>query len=65
MKCQMNRKAAAITLGSLGGAAMIGVGIALIWNCRQMRLMRSFKRAGRILYKVGAAMQSVSGVVGE
>lgn len=64
MKCKCNRKTVMILLGCIGGAAMVGVGAAMIWNSRQLRRMRTFKRAGKIFNKVGAAMQAVSGVVG-
>ena len=49
-----------IILGSVSGAAALGaIGLA-VWNSRTMRMMRATRRAGKILYRVGSALQSVS-----
>ena len=52
-----------ILLGSIGGAAAISaVGVA-VWNSRSMRAMRAARRTGKILYRVGAALQSVGSLM--
>ena len=58
-----NKKTWMITLGTVGAATAIAFGAAAIWNSRQMRLMRAAKRTSKLLYRVGSAMQAVSGMV--
>ena len=60
MKC--SPKTMAIVLGAIGGIGAIGVAAFLAWNSKQMRTARVLKRASKVLYRVGSAMQSVSGV---
>lgn len=58
----MNRKTKWTVLGTVGGVALLGVGAAMLWNSKQFRAARACKRAGRILYSVGTALRSISGV---
>lgn len=59
----MNRKNKwTAVLGAAGGVALLGIGAAMLWNCKQLRMARACKRAGRILYSVGTALRNVSGV---
>ena len=58
----MNKKQILIWAGVLGGVAAVGGIAASIWNSEQMRAARAAKRASKILYKVGAVMQTVSGI---
>ena len=59
---KMNKTACWISLGSVLGIAALGAGAVAVWNCKQMRMMRTAKRTGKLLYKMGAVLQSVSGV---
>ena len=45
-----------VVMGSVGGAAAIGVVAASIWNSRQMRAMRAVKRTNAIINRIGRAM---------
>ncbi len=58
----MNKKTM-ITLISVGGgmAAVVLSGL-LIWNSRQCKTARAVKRASTVLYRVGTAMQDLSGM---
>ncbi len=56
----MNRKKMWMLLGGIGGAALLGAGAYAVWNSRQMRMLRNTRRAGKILYKAGSVLQSVS-----
>ena len=56
----MNMKVWMIVAGAVGGAALLGAGAFAVWNSKQMRTARVMKRAGKILYKVGSVLQSVS-----
>ena len=58
----MDKKTMWILFGTVGGVAALGAGAYAIWNCRQMKMMRGAKRAGKILYKAGAVLQSVADV---
>ena len=60
-----NKKTWMITLGAVSGATAIAFGAAAVWKSRQMRLMRAAKRTSKLLYRVGSAMQAVSGMVEE
>ena len=51
-----------IALGAVGGVALLGAGAFAVWNSKQMRLMRAAKRTGKLLYKMGGAMQAISGI---
>ena len=55
-------KTVLITLGAVGGVTALGVTAAAIWNSKQMRMARTVKKTGKILYQVGTAMRNVSGV---
>ena len=61
----MDKKKMWIVLAAAGGAAALGVGAYALWNSKQLRMVRTAKRAGKILYKTGAMLQTMSGVVGE
>ncbi|MBE6529966.1 MAG: hypothetical protein E7680_05150 [Ruminococcaceae bacterium] len=53
-------KIALIVGGSVtAGVAMIAAAVA-IWNNRQLKLLRTYKKAGKILGRVGTIFQSVS-----
>lgn len=58
-----NQKLLWAALGTAGGLTAIGIGTMMIWNSRQMKLLRLTKRANRVLYKTGAALQSVATAV--
>ena len=49
---------------ALGLAALGAAGYA-VWNSKQLRAARAVKRTGKIMHQVGAALCSVSGVMGE
>ena len=51
-----------ILAGTVGGVALMGTAAIFVWNSKQMRTARLMKRAGKILYKTGSVLQSVSGV---
>ena len=57
-----NKKAILITVGSALGVTALGLGAVAIWNSRQLRMARAAKRTGKLLYKMGTVLQSVSGV---
>lgn len=57
-----NKKAIMITVGSALGVTALGLGAVAIWNCKQLRMMRAAKRTGKLLYKMGTVLQSVSGI---
>jgi hypothetical protein len=58
----MNMRAWMIVAGAVGGAALLGAGAFAVWNSKQMRMMPTAKRTGKLLYKLGSAMQAVSGI---
>lgn len=62
MNMCMNKKTVMISVGSAVGVAALGLGAVAVWNCRQLRMMRAAKRTGKLLYKMGTVLQSVSGV---
>lgn len=47
-------------VGAVGAAVAMG---AAVWNSRRMKLLRAYRRAGRILDRVGVAMQTVAGMM--
>ena len=51
-----------IAAGTLGGVTLMGAAALMVWNSKQMRTARMMRRAGKILYKTGSVLQSVSGV---
>ena len=51
-----------IVAGTLGGVTLMGAAAIMVWNSKQMRTARIMRRAGRILYKTGSVLQSVSGI---
>lgn len=65
MNMKINKTACWVSLGSVLGVAALGVGAVAIWNCKQLRMMRAAKRTGKMLYKMGAVLQSVSGIAEE
>lgn len=60
-----NRKTVLFTLGAMLGVTALGLGAAAVWNSRQLRAMRAAKRTGKLLYKMGTALQTVSGLAEE
>ncbi|MBQ9761182.1 MAG: hypothetical protein IJW16_07520 [Clostridia bacterium] len=57
-----NKKTVLVTVGSAIGVTALGLGAVAIWNSRRLRAMRAAKRTGKLLYKMGTVLQSVSGV---
>jgi len=49
-----------IVLGSVGGAAALGVAAVSLWNSRQMRMMRAVKRTNAIVNRIGRALCRIS-----
>lgn len=61
----MNKNAIiAMASVALGLAAMGAAGYA-VWNSKQLRAARAVKRTGKIMYQIGTALRSVSGVMAE
>ncbi len=58
----MNKKTMITLISVAGGMAALAVSGALIWNSRQLKTARAVKRASNILYRVGSAMQDLSGM---
>ena len=52
-----------ITAGVLGAVAELGAGAWVIYNSEQMRMLRATRRAGRLMNRVGVALQTLSTVV--
>ena len=49
-----------IAAGVVGGcSAAIGVTAAVL-NSKRLKMLRAYRRTGKILYRVGAAMQTIS-----
>ena len=61
----MNTKAIWTAVGLASGVAALGVAGVMIWNSKQLRTMRAVKRTGKIMYQVGTALRSISGVMAE
>lgn len=59
-----NQKMILTICGAAGGLAVIGVGAALVWNSRQMKLWRLSRCAEKVLYRTGAVLQSVAAAGG-
>lgn len=59
----MNKKSLWTLLGTAGGILALGIGVACVWNSHQMKLLRGTRRAEKILYKVGNALQNISGIM--
>lgn len=47
-------------LGTTGGLAILGAGVAAVWNSRQMKFWRMSKKAEKILYRTGSVLQSIA-----
>ncbi len=60
-----NQKLLWVILGTAGGLTALGVGSALIWNSRQMKLWRFSRRANQLLCRTGAVLQSIAAAVEE
>ena len=45
------------------GLTAIGAAGYAVWNSKQRRAARAVKRTGKILYQVGTALRTVSGVM--
>ena len=61
----MDKKVMITLVGIASGMAAIGTAGVMVWNSKQLRAMRAVKRTGRILYQVGTALRSISGVMTE
>ena len=61
----MDKKVMITLVGIASGMAAIGTAGVMVWNSKQLRTMRAVKRTGRILYQVGTALRSISGVMVE
>lgn len=61
----MDKKVMITLVGIASGMAAIGTAGVMVWNSKQLRTMRAVKRTGRILYQVGTALCSISGVMTE
>ncbi len=59
------KKTLLFALGAMLGVTALGLGAAAVWNSRQLRAMRAAKRTGKLLYKMGTALQTVSGLAEE
>ena len=55
-----NQKMIWTICGTAGGLAVIGVGAALVWNSRQMKLWRMSRCAEKVLYRTSAMLQSIA-----
>ena len=62
IKSTSAKKTALITAGALGAITLLGVSAAMVYNSKQMKAARALKRTGKILYMLGTAMRSVSGL---
>ena len=52
-----------IAVGAVGcGAAAIAATVAVL-NSRRMKMLRAYRRTGKILDRVGAAMQTVAAMM--
>ena len=49
-----------VVLGSVGGAAAIGVAAVSVWNSRSMRTMRAVKRTNAMINRIGRALCKIS-----
>ena len=49
-----------IAAAVVGGCAAAVAASAAVWNSRRMKMLRAYRRTGKILYRVGAALQTVS-----
>ena len=58
------KKALCLTLGPVGAVALLGIAAATVYNSKQMKAARALKRTGKVLYMLGTAMRSVSGIEG-
>ena len=61
MNCHMNTKVVVVTASAIGGAALIGIVAALIYNSKKMKALRAVKKASQVMYHVGTAMRNISG----
>lgn len=55
-----NQKMLLVVLGTAGGLAAVGVGAAMVWNSRQMKLWRLSKKVEKALWRTGSVLQSVA-----
>ena len=53
-----------IAAGVAGGCAVTVAAAAAVWNSRRMKMLRAYRRTGKILYRVGSAMQTISTMLG-
>lgn len=55
-----NMKKIWIAAGVVGGcSAAVGVTAAIL-NSKRLKMLRAYRRTGKILYRVGSAMQTIS-----
>lgn len=61
----MNKIAKKILIGvGIAGGCSVVVGMtAAVLNSRRMKMLRAYRRAGNILYRVGTVLQTVSEVM--
>lgn len=59
----MDKKTVYGMLAAAGGLAVLGIGAWAAWNSRQARISRATRYAGRLMYRVGGAMQSLSAAI--
>ncbi len=52
----------AVILGVTGGMVALGTAAVMVWNSRQMRMMRMMNRTKRIMSKVGSTLCKISEV---
>lgn len=60
-----NQKLLWAILGTTGGLAILGAGVAAIWNSRQVKLWRLSKKAEKILFRTGSMLQSIATAGGQ
>lgn len=58
-----NKKSLIIMAGVVGGSALVGTGVYLLWNSKKMWTLRAIRKVERILSRTGEALQSVSEIV--
>ena len=55
-----NMKKIWIAAGVVGGCSAVAGVTAAVLNSKRMKMLRAYRRTGKILYRVGAAMQTIS-----
>lgn len=52
-----------IVAGAVGGGIAAVAATVAVLNSRKMKMLRAYRRTGKILYRIGAAMQTVATVM--